>query len=42
MIVYCNTVITMFLLAIIFLDSLLPECYYEAISLDILLSNHHI
>ena len=31
-----------FLLAIIFLDSLLPECYYEAISLDVLLVNHHI
>ena len=43
MITYCNTVIRTFLIGChIFLDSLLPECFYEAMLLDVLLSNNHI
>ena len=42
MITYLITVIMTFLIGYHILYSLLPVCYYEAISLDILLVYHHI
>ena len=42
MITYYNIIVIVFLIGYHILDSLLPECYYEAISLGVLSPNHHI
>ena len=39
---YNTTIVIMFLIDYYIFDTLLPECYYEAILLDVLPPNHHI
>ena len=40
---YHNVIVMVFLIGYhMFFDTLLPECYYEVILLDVLPPNHHI
>ena len=42
MIKYCCNIVRVFLIGYYIFGTLLPECYYEAILLDVLPPNHHI
>ena len=43
MIMYCCIIVIVFLIGYyIFFGTLLPECYYETVLLDVLPPNHHI
>ena len=41
MIKYCYIIVIVFLIGYHIFCTLLPECYYEAILLDVLPPNHH-